>query len=1228
MIQYFLEVSIAWIIFYSIYFFFLKRETFFASNRWYLINTLWIGAIIPFLRKIPWTIETTQAIIIEPVTIINHTTHSFSNYISQPTQTNAFNWEWILLLVYVTGVVLTSIKMFVGLNKIRQIFVNGKKEKFSNYTLVLSEKFHLPFSFLKYIFLSESFLKHPSIKEILDHETIHVESRHTLDVLFMEIMSIVFWWNPMIYLYKKSIKETHEYVADAYASQHTHKKNYGRILLGQSSSGIELALTNQFFNSHLKKRMTMLYQKKSARYKLSKYLLVIPFFVFLTFLFSSNTIAGDNEIISEPLPSFIEASTSPDDDLRLMTTAVDGKMKLGRSYAFKIIKDPTLKENVEFAVTPSIAHLKIVDDKIDFEKEGIFKFDVTIESMPKNDEKVKVKVWTISKSVELEFDVEFDNAYQKETLAVANSEDVQDAEYKIKYYHNGEPFEIEGKETFELDGYMLYTTDSVDLKKNYNVTGKVRVVDLIGTLSTDPIRLITKWDQSQDLEVGKSYLFTLKYMGENPEDWRPKVYLKETHAKIEFVEDRVGEVDFMVTPKVEIKGGLDLTLICEDQENRIEKSYRIAGMRTFTTEGKEDVHVSERSFYQEGMTDPLVVINGKISESELEHYFTESKVHTVNVLSGKAALAKYGKRAIDGAIEVNGDFQANTEEPKADYPVPSQYEEVFKVVEEMPRFPGCEHLNENEKSDCSTEMLLAFVQSNINYPEAAKNNKVEGRVYVQFIVRKDGSVTDGKVVRDIGSGCGDEALRMINKMPKWIPGKQRGQLVDVLFTLPVKYRLPSGEAVNIELSQNYPNPWREQTTVNFNLEKAEAVKFMIYNVQGNVIDQYEIDGKAGKNEIVIDKDKFGNKFGVYYYSIRSTNDLTVEPTRKMVFMEPNGSSDKMQSPSNSGPSLPPPPPPPPSPEEMLTSLFDRCANPVILMNGTQITREAFEGSYRHAWKSLRVSQNKEDLNEYYISPKDCGVILLEVDKKEVERINAEKKQQSVKFKNNNGSECEPLFFINGQQIVAPVLEEIDPSDIKKIEVVKNKVQLRSMGIDDSSCGAVFVTLKNKQKTRKYLKDKRGSKIKIGKESIGEVVDGELQESAFESGLIRNDVVSTYGLQKQDLKTKIKGAEKYDYLSFRFTEEGTKLEDQMPFQLKIFGNPVTDQQLKFQFNSEFDGPCTVHITDMNGRPVAQEKYNTSGAVLESQISLTNLTPGVYSMTVFQGTGSVSKKFIIQ
>ena len=121
--------------------------------------------------------------------------------------------------------------------------------------------------------------------------------------------------------------------------------------------------------------------------------------------------------------------------------------------------------------------------------------------------------------------------------------------------------------------------------------------------------------------------------------------------------------------------------------------------------------------------------------------------------------------------------------------------EIFVIVEQMPRFPGCEDMQGtyDEKFTCSVEKFLAYVFRHLKYPALARENNIEGSVVVDFIVEPDGKVSNAQILKDIGGGCGDEVLRVVNSMngmpDGWTPGKQRGEAVRVKFKLPVIFRL-------------------------------------------------------------------------------------------------------------------------------------------------------------------------------------------------------------------------------------------------------------------------------------------------------------------------------------------------------------------------------------------------------------------------------------------------------
>lgn len=136
---------------------------------------------------------------------------------------------------------------------------------------------------------------------------------------------------------------------------------------------------------------------------------------------------------------------------------------------------------------------------------------------------------------------------------------------------------------------------------------------------------------------------------------------------------------------------------------------------------------------------------------------------------------------IDDEIVIDAEATASSEVQQY---VPVKHEEeeiveaeIFQIVESMPDFPG------------GDEARMTYLRDNIKYPQIARESSISGTVYVTFVVEKDGRVTDIKILRGIGGGCDEEAVRVIKSMPRWNPGKQRGKPVRVQFNMPIKFSL-------------------------------------------------------------------------------------------------------------------------------------------------------------------------------------------------------------------------------------------------------------------------------------------------------------------------------------------------------------------------------------------------------------------------------------------------------
>ncbi|MDF1560783.1 MAG: TonB family protein [Bacteroidales bacterium] len=177
----------------------------------------------------------------------------------------------------------------------------------------------------------------------------------------------------------------------------------------------------------------------------------------------------------------------------------------------------------------------------------------------------------------------------------------------------------------------------------------------------------------------------------------------------------------------------------------------------------------------------LVVLDGVITNKPLSE-ISSYEIASINVLKGEMAVLKYGEKARNGVIEITtksstADAAQIREEVIVSGQQKKESDEIFVVVEEMPQFPGGE------------EAMISWIAQNITYPVQAKNDGIRGVVVVTFVVSKTGKVGDVKVVKSVHPLLDAEAVRVIREMPEWKPGTQRGKMVDVKYTVPVKFDL-------------------------------------------------------------------------------------------------------------------------------------------------------------------------------------------------------------------------------------------------------------------------------------------------------------------------------------------------------------------------------------------------------------------------------------------------------
>ncbi|MCX2681580.1 hypothetical protein OOZ15_16620 [Galbibacter sp. EGI 63066] len=301
------------LIFWLIYTLFLKKETFFVQNRWFLLSGLAFSILFPLIY-----FEKTALIEIQPEL-------SFSNTpINSAVENQGFDFIKAIFYIHIIGVLFFLSRLGIQLISLYRFIKKGKTIQKASIKHVHVSKKVSPFSFFHYVVYNPDLYSEKELKTILKHEKVHVKQFHSLDVILIHLFAAFFWSNPLVWFYKKDLTQNMEYIADMETAETANSdlKNYQYLLLKQSY-GDQFSIINPFFNSLIKKRILMLQKQKSNKVKLLRYALIAPFLLGFMLLFSFKTVTTYKVPSETAQKTAITPHNEQDDD---PIYVVDGKV--------------------------------------------------------------------------------------------------------------------------------------------------------------------------------------------------------------------------------------------------------------------------------------------------------------------------------------------------------------------------------------------------------------------------------------------------------------------------------------------------------------------------------------------------------------------------------------------------------------------------------------------------------------------------------------------------------------------------------------------------------------------------------------------------------------------------------------------------------------------------------------------------------------------------------------
>ncbi len=860
MLSYILEVTLCWGVFYLLYWLLLSRETFFHFNRWYLLSTFALSLAIPNIAwRLPQPVVESELAIVyfQPITV---GVEALEVTVTAAELTPSIGVKDVLIWLYWLGVAWFALRFLVGLTQIILFYRKSERQQRYGYELVLSDRAHAPFSFFNRLFLSKAIELAPEDRDnILRHELAHIRGGHSYDVLLLELTGIFFWCSPLVYLYRRSLRNVHEYIADATVLRTTQKKQYGHLLIRQSQSGHSIAIANHF-HSQLKKRILMMMRNPSKRRAMLKYLLAIPLTLAVVLVFSNADAQASLKEQAQDLQQQVEQILAP------------AKDTLPHQEPIYQMTRPAPNFEIYY---PDGNVVKLPAEQLD---NGLINIDDYIR--PELVEKIDVnradkltRVWL------------------KESIGTppgtAKIDDDEDITFKI-VYPNGDVIHLfDTKKGNSVINDMISPDDikaidvnktagnviTIHMKKNRKVTARFEMDEGPVFAGCENLSTIEERRACSEREMLLFIYKNIKYPAE--------ARTKSIQGTV-YVQYQIDEQGFVKDAKIEqgIGGG------CDEEVLRVLKA-----MPRWTPARKDGKAIAANylmlpvNYKLEGSTTP-----GKF----LPDQAMRDTIITIdpNTYEQKMTVQDWSQRKV--SVTGYGSIAMPPPPPSASTPLP---EGVFKVVEEMPRFPGCEDVQDQEaRNQCAQRKMLEFIYSNIKYPKEARDAAVEGIVVVTFIVETDGSLSDIKTVRSIGSGCDEEALRIVQLMNnpnmRWVPGKQRGQAMRVQFNLPIRYKLeatftesketPAPPSAKLKLPDNTlilsnfranPNPSNGLLNLNFQTE-AKPLTISVSDLSGRMIQTIQVNDFNGNYSDTLDLSRVPK--GVVLLQIRQGERLFTE----------------------------------------------------------------------------------------------------------------------------------------------------------------------------------------------------------------------------------------------------------------------------------------------------------------------------------------------------------------
>ena len=650
--------SVVWLAGFTLVFIlFLRNERFFVLNRFYLLAGILTSFILP-LVSIHYTV-------VLPAVRNFQIENAVVSEIKNPGKSIIPDLKLILSVLYVLGVAFVLALIIKQGRSVLRAIKKSEIISFHPAKLIKTPEYTSAFSFFSYVFVNPS-VTDVETKEIMIHELVHIRQKHWFDLLLVELLCMMQWFNPLVWIYIRFIRQNHEYLADEVALQQTtNPAIYRAVLLNQIVGAPVVSLANSFNYSPNKKRFNMMKNIISSPYRKMKILLILPVFAIVLYAFA------------KPDYKYNYADESSGDKMASATL---------------------LQHEVKG---------KVVD------KDGF----------PLPGTSVTVRGTTLGVSSDVKGSFKLDNIPEDGILIFSF------VGYKTKAI----------KPVFTSEMTVTMITDTLKYL-NLNISTPpppppppppVNGNNNSSNVAPPPPPPPPPAESGNQIEGGKKPLVV--------------------------IDDKISDID---VEKIDPETIFTMNVLKDKSPTEKPATDK------YGEKGKDGViEITTK----EKIGKLLVIIDGVVNEKDGMSKINMEDIKSMAVLTNEVAVAKYGEKGKNGAIELII-FKEGEKRPEAD-------KNAFVIVEALPEFKG------------GSDAMASWIISNLKYPAEAVKAKITGKVYVNFIVSAAGKVRNVAISKSVSPLLNAEAIRVISSMPDWKPGMQAGKNVPVQMQVPVEFKL-------------------------------------------------------------------------------------------------------------------------------------------------------------------------------------------------------------------------------------------------------------------------------------------------------------------------------------------------------------------------------------------------------------------------------------------------------